>query len=158
MISFIVPGKPAPQGSMVAAISKTTGRVFMKSGNEKALRAWRRDVAASAIRVGAELIEGPVRVDVAFTLQRPKSHYRTGKNARLLRDSAPALPTTKPDVDKLLRAVLDALTGIAFVDDAQVTQTVATKSYALRGEIPETYIQVRSASAHKVRSEREEIA
>lgn len=155
MISFTVPGKPVPQGSMKAFVRGS--RAYLTSDNP-ALKDWRAAVGFYALKAGAELIEGPIRVDVAFTLQRPKSHHRTGKNARLIRDSAPVLPTTKPDVDKLLRAVLDSLTGICFVDDAQVTQVNATKSYALRGEIPETFIQVRKASAYKARSEREETA
>ena len=155
MISFTVPGRPIPQGSMKAFVRGN--RAHLTSDNP-ALKDWRAAVGFYALKAGAELIEGPIRVDVAFTLQRPKGHFRTGRNASLLRDSAPELPTTKPDVDKLLRAVLDALTGICFIDDAQVTQVNATKSYALRGEIPQTYIQVRSASAQKARSEREEIA
>lgn len=38
-------------------------------------------------------------------------------------------PTVKPDVDKLVRATLDALTGVLFVDDAQVVELNASKNY-----------------------------
>ena len=39
------------------------------------------------------------------------------------------MPWVKPDLDKLIRAVLDGLTGVAYVDDAQVTLISASKSY-----------------------------
>ncbi|MFZ1730810.1 MAG: RusA family crossover junction endodeoxyribonuclease [Bacteroidota bacterium] len=55
-----------------------------------------------------------------FLLPRPKSHFRSGRNAHLLRETAPRFPTSKPDADKLSRAVLEALTGVAYKDDAQV--------------------------------------
>lgn len=38
-------------------------------------------------------------------------------------------PSVKPDLDKLIRAVLDALTGIAYTDDSQVVRILAQKSY-----------------------------
>jgi Holliday junction resolvase RusA-like endonuclease len=46
------------------------------------------------------------------------------------RASAPRLPATRPDIDKLLRAVLDALTGLVFVDDGQVVTVNMAKEYA----------------------------
>ena len=44
--------------------------------------------------------------------------------------SAPPFPTVKPDADKLLRALLDALTSQAWRDDAQVINASAAKRYA----------------------------
>ena len=55
-----------------------------------------------------------------FFVVRPKAHYRTGKFASTLRDDAPPFPSVKPDVLKLARALEDALTGIAWVDDALI--------------------------------------
>ena len=37
--------------------------------------------------------------------------------------------TTKPDIDKLVRAILDSLKGILINDDSQVTELQAYKSY-----------------------------
>ena len=152
MIAFTVPGRPQPQGSMKAFVRGN--RAFLTSDNS-ALKDWRAAVGYHALKAGARLLEGPIRIDAAFSIQRPKGHFRTGKNAHLLRDSAPVVPTTKPDLDKLVRAVLDALTGVCFNDDAQVTQVNATKSYALRGEVPSTWIQVQAASASSSRIEEE---
>jgi hypothetical protein len=38
-------------------------------------------------------------------------------------------PTVKPDIDKLVRAINDALTGILFTDDCQVVSISMTKDY-----------------------------
>ena len=42
---------------------------------------------------------------------------------------ASALPDRAPDLDKLVRAALDALTGIVFGDDGQVCELYAHKLY-----------------------------
>ena len=60
-------------------------------------------------------------VDVTFYVPRPKSVTRE-------------YPEVKPDADKLLRCTLDALTGIAYRDDAQVIAPHPTKLYANDGQ------------------------
>lgn len=87
----------------------------------------------------------PVGVDVTFTVDRPSSHFGTGRNRFLLNARAPMWPTTKNtnDVDKMLRLLLDALqdSGV-LVDDAQAVETAARKAYpqpkpeALQGPKP----------------------
>jgi len=69
----------------------------------------------------------PVGIGITFVFVRPKSHY-TSKGE--LRAGAPSFPG-KPDVDKLCRAVLDALTGILYHDDAQVISLNASKRYGV---------------------------
>ena len=66
------------------------------------------------------VLTGPVEVLLHFELARPKSARRL-------------LPSTKPDLDKLARAVLDALTGVVFKDDAQVVDLRVTKRYGTPG-------------------------
>ena len=68
-----------------------------------------------------------VLVTLGFMFARPKSHYGTGANAREIKRSAPAYKSTRPDLDKLVRAVLDSLTGIVFVEDSQVAGLSAWK-------------------------------
>src|SRR5206468_58994 len=65
---------------------------------------------------------GPVDVGLYFYFPRPKSHYRTGRNSHLLKDPATEYKPSKPDLDKLVRAALDAITqsGRIWRDDAQV--------------------------------------
>jgi len=76
-------------------------------------------------------LTGPLAVHITFTLHRPKGHYRTGRNAHLLRDAAPALPAGKPDIDKLLRSTFDGLGEAGmYADDAQIVYVAALKCYA----------------------------
>lgn len=141
MASFFVAGQPAPQGSKKAFVNKYTGKAQMLESSKVRVDAWRSDVKAVAMdvfRFGA--ITGPVEVGIRFTQARPKAHSGTGRNAHLLKDSAPEFPTGRPDVDKLVRATLDAMTGVAFTDDSCVVKLQAEKQY---GE-PGAYITVRS--------------
>ena len=129
MTTIRVFGTPAPQGSKRGIVNKSTGKVSLIESSAK-VKPWRQDVRAAAIEAGAHF-DGPVRLTVGFLLRRPASHYRTGKNAHLLRDAAPRHPGKKPDIDKLLRSTLDGLgeSGI-WRDDAQVVEVVARKLYA----------------------------
>ena len=69
-------------------------------------------------------------VTLTFRMPRPKSHYWTGRRAHELRPDAPTWHTSRPDVDKLTRAVLDALSGVWWVDDSQVAMVTASKAYS----------------------------
>lgn len=61
-----------------------------------------------------------------FRFPRPRSHFlKSG-----LRPNAPGYVTRTPDIDKLARAALDALTGVAFLDDKQVAVLRASKEYS----------------------------
>lgn len=126
--SFFVPGIPAPQGSKRYLGVKGGKGITVESS--KRVAPWRADVRAEAQKACTEPLAGPVAVVLAFAMPRPKSHYRTGRNAHLLRDTAPAYPAGRPDLDKLERAILDALSGIAWLDDSQVVTISAGKRYA----------------------------
>lgn len=122
VVEFDVDGVPVPQGSK-------TGRVLqgprgpvasLYNDNDKALKPWRKAVtaAASAAHAGRLRIEGAVLVEVEFRFLRPKSVSRL-------------LPTVKPDLDKLQRSILDAVTDAGvWRDDSQVVTVVARKRYA----------------------------
>ena len=139
-LTFRAYGTPGPQGS-----KRHVGNGVMIESSAK-VRPWRQAVKYAALDfiAAGNPIVGPVRVDIRFLLARPKSHYRTGKNAGLLRDSAPLWPAVKPDVDKLLRSTLDAL-GEAGVwkDDAQVVGVAVWKAYA-DATVPGAEIHVES--------------
>lgn len=124
MIHLVIIGTPAPQGS------KTKTRWGMREDNP-ATKPWRATVAAEAAleHRGKPLIDVPVEVDALFVFPRPKSHYRTGRNAHLLKDSAPGWCSTKPDADKLARAVGDALSGVLLRDDNLIVEWRIRKVY-----------------------------
>jgi Holliday junction resolvase RusA-like endonuclease len=126
MIGFIAHGVPAPQGSK---------NQFGGESNPRT-KPWRAAVTAEAAAAmeGRELFSGPVMVRVVFQFPRPKAHFRTGKNAHLLRDDAPLYFSDKtPDLDKLQRAIGDALTGVVFRDDKQIAWWDTRKVYGDRG-------------------------
>jgi Holliday junction resolvase RusA-like endonuclease len=131
--SVVVFGKPQPAGSKRAFVNRHTGRAHVVDA-AKGSAPWKQEVAGAALRacVGEPLLlTGPLELTVRFFLARPKGHYRTGRNAALLRDGAPGYPAIKPDATKLLRAVEDALTGIVWRDDAQIVFQVCSKAYGL---------------------------
>lgn len=138
VIRFRVYGTPAPQGS-----KRHVGNGVMVESSKR-VKPWRQDVKEAALNAIEYLLplDGPLDIHVTFLLKRPASHFRTGKNAHLLRDAAPLWPAKKPDIDKLLRSTLDAL-GEAGLwrDDAQVVRVVAVKDYA-DSEPPGARIQV----------------
>jgi len=72
---------------------------------------------------------GPISLVVVFYMPRPKSHYGSGKNASILKKSAPSYHVTKPDTDNLLKFVKDAFNKIYWKDDSQVYLVTAQKCY-----------------------------
>lgn len=125
LVSFFVPGKAETKGSARAFVVK--GRAIITNDNPRA-KAWASVVTLAAHEAmnGRAPLEGPLYVRVFFELPRPKAHF-TKKGLRL---DAPKYAAKKPDVDKLLRCGLDALTGVVFVDDAQIAQVRTEKRYA----------------------------
>lgn len=86
-------------------------------------RSWKESVARAALeaRLGeADLLTGALRVTMRFYRPRPQSHY--GKSGLNAQGKASIAPATRPDVLKLARCAEDALSGIAFADDAQIVE------------------------------------
>lgn len=161
MIAFTVRGIPAPQGSKRAFRNRHSGRVALVESSKR-VASWRsdvRDAALDAMRIvvgarqggdsgiGVEMdpLAVPVVVGLAFRFPRPKGHYGSGRNATSLKPSAPLHPAGKPDLDKLARAILDAITSIVIADDALVVLLVTTKTYADH-EPPGVTVVVREAT------------
>lgn len=109
-----ISGKPAPQGS-----KRHLGNGIMVESS-KAVKPWRVDVAWAAREAFLSPMDGPVRLELGFVMPRPKSAPKKSTPAAVKR----------PDLDKLARAVLDAITGVVVVDDSQIVHLVATKRIA----------------------------
>lgn len=93
--------------------------------SSKKVKPWREAVKQAGIdaRDGGLPMDGPLFVKMVFTFVRPQSHYRTGRNAHMLKDGAPERPHCKPDVSKLARSTEDALTDArVWVDDARIVE------------------------------------
>jgi crossover junction endodeoxyribonuclease RusA len=105
--------------------------------NSHATDEWQRQVesAAKTACFGQEPIDGPCVVQMTFSLPRPASHFGTGRNAEVLKPGAPEYPVGHGcgDLDKLVRAVGDALTGVVYVDDALIVNLHAWKRYGAPG-------------------------
>jgi Holliday junction resolvase RusA-like endonuclease len=128
-IVFTVLGEPQPQGSKTTVQQK--GRRPRVIDDNPDTKPWRATVAAVALEAMAKRppLEGPLELHAVFVFGRPASHWGTGRNAGVLKASAPAYCSSRPDVDKLLRAIGDALTGIVYRDDARIAIVRAEKHY-----------------------------
>jgi Holliday junction resolvase RusA-like endonuclease len=111
-VQFTVYGKPVPQGSSRAFFVKKLGRAVITSANAK-LKPWRQMLSDTAQSLGVPIIpkEIPVAMSLDFYFEKPAS----APKKRIY-------PTVKPDTDKLIRSILDSLTGIVYVDDSQVVR------------------------------------
>ncbi len=139
VLTFRVFGEAQPQGSSKAFVPKGWTRPIVTSDNPKN-KGWRQLVAEGANRALADLpaydrevIQGPVRVTIAFYLPRPKA---------LMRPNRPVAHLKAPDVDKLCRSCLDALTHVVWRDDSQVVELTAFKGYADVDDLPHVDIRV----------------
>lgn len=134
-ITFAAAGAPKPQGNKTLGRNRGTGRPIILEGRNArqraAFHAWRdavTDAAAQGLTDAGRIAPfvGPVRVELLFVHQRPKSTK-----------PGPRWRSAMPDVDKLARAVLDALKAAGVVgDDAQVAELVVRKVLSFPDESP----------------------
>lgn len=131
IINVTVPGKPVQQGSKNVT---RYGKVYEAA---KGLPAWRRAVVNACEPLLREYDELPIESRDAVTL-RVDFYFNPPKKPTY---SYPP----RPDLDKLIRAIGDALTISGVIrDDAQITRIDSTKSYAYDG-FEGAFIQLRWA-------------
>ena len=92
--------------------------------------------AAKIAMAGRPPITGAVTLAAVFELPIPASWSKTRRSAAI---TGSIKPTNKPDTDNLVKALLDGINGIIFVDDAQVVEFTAMKAY---GITPKTILTV----------------
>jgi len=130
LLEITVRGLPAPQGS-----KRHVGNGVMIEMSKR-VKPWREAVVGAAAEArsaaGIWLLDTALRADMVFTMLRPASHYRTGRNAHLLHDRAPLCPAKAPDLSKLIRSTEDALTdaGVMRSDALIVEYGRAAKVWA----------------------------
>ena len=128
---FVVLGRPQPKGSTVSFRSASTGSTVTRSSNPR-LAGWERAVAIAALEARVPMLSGPVEVEIYFRFARPKDHYhRSPKLGYVFCGRAPfyAWVNKRNDLDKLLRATFDGMSGVCFEDDSQVVNVKASKVY-----------------------------
>ena len=133
MIKIVIPLEPVAQGrpkfssrsGFVKAYDPSKSRDYKKQVREIALEQYKEFPFASA-----------VKIDVTFYRRIQKS---TTKTMYLKKLSGEILPIIKPDVDNYFKAVTDALKGIVWVDDNQITDVGMHKRYS---DNPRTEINI----------------
>lgn len=144
---FRVYGNPSSQGSKIPGMNRKTGKMFVRDQAGKGLTDWRQDIIAAALiarglqengskpEPGAgdsgtpepiRTITGPCSLQAQILVPRPAS----------ISVKKRPLPSVKPDLDKMTRAIMDALkmAGV-YADDALVVKLWVVKRYA--GDTPE---------------------
>ncbi len=139
MISLRIATIPVAQPRQRTRIIKTRdGRLL--TGNytpaKHPVQQFKSDVRAAAQAAIDAPLDGPVELRVIFMLPRPKR--LVWKRRAMLR----IWHTSRPDLDNLVKAVKDALTGIAWRDDCQVVGLSASKCYASGTEHPGVELSV----------------
>ena len=133
-VYFVVTGKPVGKGRPRASTRGGFVRMYTDAktlGYEAAIA----DEAARAMS-GAEPFETPMQMQVSCYYPIPKSWPKRIKQGAIDEE---VFPKVKPDLDNVVKAVLDALNGVVYLDDAQVVNLVATKRYATEPRV-EVYI------------------
>lgn len=140
-LMFHTYGTPTPQGSKKGFVLKGTNRTRIVDANAAKLAPWREAVKNDAVKaMGSPLmLDEPLQVELHFTLSRPAA---APKRLR-------TFPRRKPDIDKLVRSILDSLSDAgAYHDDSQVISLMATKHYPGEGEgalsAPGVFVLVRT--------------
>jgi len=129
-VSFTVLGTPQHQGSKKYV--PVGGQTIGIDTNDKKLRPWRREALLAADEAhGAVTLPGGVFVRVRFYFTRPANHFGTGRNAGVLKPNAPIYKESKPDTDKLQRAIGDVLTQSGIIrDDTKIVHWDAAKMWS----------------------------
>lgn len=131
IVRFTVPGVPATQGSM--SLRYVKGKRFPVMRHPPKTVQWRnlaKLAAAHAMR-GRQMFSGPAAVRVVYVLPRPPSLPK-----RVL------WPQRKPDLDKLARALGDAMSKLVLYDDSAIVSWRADKVF---GDPPRTEVSVFAA-------------
>ena len=139
MICFTVYGIAQSMGSKRAFVPKGWRRPIITDSNRN-LKGWQSLVADAASRAIQErpdwqILDGGVRLTLAFYLPRPKS---LAKHV--------TAHTKAPDCSKLVRSTEDAMSGIVFRDDSQVIELVAGKYYTGTNDSPHVNVKVEPTS------------
>lgn len=140
-ISLRVTGIPAPGGSKSAhVLHRRDGSMVMRKGGGgpvinmvdagKRNKDWRAVVSYYAAEIFKTPLTGALEVKLEFFFVRPQGHFKGNDRSRPLKANAPRWHTKKPDAIKIARSTEDALTGIAWHDDAANVFVSSRKSYA----------------------------
>lgn len=133
MIEFTVPGSPVAKGRPRFSTRAGIARTYTPAKTARHERLVRQHAAAAF----PAPLTGALRLEVLTYHAMPQRLTKAAKQAALL---GALRPSTRPDADNMLKAVSDALNGVAYADDAQLVEVECRKFYALE---PKTIVRVR---------------
>ena len=119
--TITIPGKPRGKGR--PRFSRATGRTY----TDDATAVYENLVKTIWMTVVGKRLDGELSVGIEAHYAIPTSKPK--KMQAAMRDGS-VRPTTKPDIDNVIKAVLDGLNGVAYADDAQVVELSASKCYS----------------------------
>jgi Holliday junction resolvase RusA-like endonuclease len=123
-VSLTIPGEPVAKGRARAFVRG--GKVGHYTPNKTAV--YEKTVAKiSSVAMGGQpQIDGACSLRISFFMPIPKSW---SLKKQLLAIAGEIKPTSKPDLDNLIKAVKDGINGVVWRDDSQVVELVAVKKY-----------------------------
>lgn len=124
-IAFTIPGEARGKGRPRA--SSFGGRIRLHSDAKTASYENLVKLAVVKALKGAAPLDAPLLVIITVRMVPPAS---ASKRARAAMLANTVLPTKKPDLDNVVKAVLDGCNGVAFRDDVLVVSQFAHKRYA----------------------------
>ena len=136
-LKFEVPGSSIGQGRPKFSTINGHAKAYdpEKSRNYKA---YVKLLATQAMKEqGFTMIDGPCCLDIMAFFEVPKSKSKKFKERALL---GLERPTKKPDIDNIVKALQDALNGLAYKDDSSIVYLSVAKCYS---EIPRVEVILR---------------
>jgi Holliday junction resolvase RusA-like endonuclease len=112
MIDLVIHGKPV--GKARPRFSRRGNKVVTFTPRETQIYEQNVKSLAQVAMLGKAMLEGPVKVTITAYFAHKK---KTGWHI------------SRPDIDNVVKAILDGLNGVVFADDASVAQLVASKHY-----------------------------
>ena len=119
-MKIFIPGEPIAQPRVKVSTKGGFARAYTE--RDHPIHAYKQAIRLAYVNAGGEVLEGPVSIRVVCLFDRPKSH---SKKRRQYTEPK----TTKPDLDNVGKAILDALNEIAYNDDGQVFMLTVEKWY-----------------------------
>ena len=140
-IDIVVPGAPVAKPRAKGFYNKKTEKMHHYYKNDKELKNYEQFIKVKASELFEKPLTGPICLSVHFLMPRPQNLMWKTKEM-------PRVPCGKrPDVDNLVKTIEDALNGIAYLDDGQITELHVWKQYHAGDEGPKTVIRVEEDNA-----------
>jgi Holliday junction resolvase RusA-like endonuclease len=119
-MKIFIPGEPIAQPRVKVSTRGGFARAYTE--RDHPIHAYKQAIRLAYVNAGGEVLEGPVEVRIVCWFKRPTSHSKKRREHREPKIS-------KPDLDNLAKAILDALNEIAYNDDGQVYRLTVEKWY-----------------------------